>query len=196
MFRIEYEFHESDRVVSPGGLPEDATLREAIGDYRPRQSWLAFVVGGREINIDVGRSMVFLHEELMGLVENLAFEAPSNGPFLSQSGVFGKRERVYSAMLTLTHEPQYMFVSPRGEVVDMVTRTLRGEELVVASEYGDVDFPSACGKREFAAEIRAFVEQYFAVLGAVFPTVAQSEEYDDYLESLSFAAEAISSSVR
>lgn len=180
MFHISYEVKSSKNLRLEEEIFTE-TLKDAVDSYCPDAD-LFIQINGCKIEIDVCRDMYGLHEDLLGVLKCLAFDLPSDGPYRSALEPIQPDEKLYTLIFPEFYIPRIIYFLSRGKYVYLQTRTLHGDAVVASPE--DVIAPIASMKKDVIVNSCIFLQEYLRNLIEEIPTVADLEDYKEYLAQL------------
>jgi len=179
MFHINYQVRSSKNLR----LEEDIfveSLADAVDSYQPDAD-LSVHIGETNIEMDVDRDMYGFHEDIIDLIEALAFDLPSRGPYkgIVEPGKPG--QKIYCIRFTEAYYPKIGYFLADNKYVHLQTRTLQKVTVVMLPEDArDI----LCTRRDIILEVGTFLSNYVKDLIQQIPIVESLTDYKEYMERL------------
>jgi hypothetical protein len=173
-FRIAYDVRDRANQKDPERVfAED--LDSAVVSYRPDAD-LRVQVGGQWTELDIGRDMYGLYEDLPRLAERIAFDEPSAGPYLESLGAGPAKS--YSIRLDESYRPRIVYFLVTGDEIGVETRSLVTSDVTIDDT--DVNPAVPTTRAVVLSEIVGFLERYLGDLVSELPAAAEAEDYQRY----------------
>ncbi|MFL5589417.1 MAG: hypothetical protein ACJ797_20050 [Ktedonobacteraceae bacterium] len=180
MFHIDYIVrNRRNRRSEEDVFPE--TLADAIDSYCPDAS-LVIQIDESKIEVDVCRDMYGLHEDLLRVLECIAFDLPSEGPYREVLEPIQPGESLYTLIFTEFYFPRVIYFLCKGKYVDLQTRTLYKDVIIASSE--DVTTPTTSTRNDIIVDSCSFLMKYLQDLAEEIPIVKDLDDYKAYLARL------------
>jgi hypothetical protein len=180
MFHINYQVRNSKnlRLVEEDIFVE--SLADAVDSYQPDAD-LSVQIGETKIEMDVDRDMYGFHEDILKIIEDLAFDRPSYGSYKDIIGPRKPEQKIYSIRFTEAYYPKIGYFLADNKYVHLQTRTLQKDTVVILQEdTKDI----LCTRRDIILDVGTFLSNYLKDLIQEIPIVETLEDYKDYIERL------------
>lgn len=180
MFHINYQVRSSKnlRLVEEDIFVE--SLADAVDSYQPDAD-LSVQIGETKIEMDVDRDMYGFHEDILKIIEDLAFDRPSYGPYKDIIEPRKPEQKIYSIRFTEAYYPKIGYFLADNKYVHLQTRTLQKDTVVILQEDAkDI----LCMRRDIILDVGTFLSNYVKDLIQEIPIVGRLKDYKDYMERL------------
>jgi hypothetical protein len=180
MFHINYQVRNSKnlRLVEEDIFVE--SLADAVDSYQPDAD-LSVQIGETKIEMDVDRDMYGFHEDILKIIEDLAFDRPSYGSYKDIIEPRKPEQKIYSIRFTEAYYPKIGYFLADNKYVHLQTRTLQKDTVVILQEdTKDI----LCTRRDIILDVGTFLSNYLKDLIQEIPIVETLEDYKDYIERL------------
>jgi hypothetical protein len=179
MFHIHYQVRSSKNLR----LEEDIfveSLADVVDSYQPDAD-LSVQIGETNIKMEVDRDMYEFHEDILDIIEALAFDLPSDGPYKDILEPSKPEQKIYSIRFTEAYYPKIGYFLADDKYVYVQTRTLQKATVVMLPEDArDI----VCTRSDIILEVVTFLTHYVKDLIQEIPIVEKLKDYQDYTERL------------
>lgn len=179
MFHINYEVRSGKNLKLEDDIFVES-LADAVDYYQPDAD-LSVQIGETKIEMEVDRDMYGFHEDILKIIEAMAFDMPSYGPYKDIIAPMGSNQKIYTIRFTEDYHPKIGYFLSEGNSVYLQTRTLEKNTVFFLSE--DVK-DILCTKRDIILDVCSFLSVYMNQLANEIPILKRLEDYNDYMNRL------------